>query len=104
MENVIRVCGNDRVLINFSQGMVRQRFAMDIFRVLCRIHFNPILSLLAITRLADVDWKATGVEWFSFEYERPKFISIPPTPWVTCKSADGREVTEVGHHEIHPTY
>lgn len=64
------VCGYDGVLIRAFQSMVRQCFAMGIFSVFRRIHCNPILALLAIALLAEVDLDASGAEWFPFMYER----------------------------------
>lgn len=54
---------------------------------------NLILAFLTIARLAEVDWDATGIEWFPFEYERSKFISILPVSRVTRKGVDEKEAT-----------
>lgn len=80
--------------------MVRQWFALGIFRVLLRMHSNLILALLAIARLVEIDWKSTGVKCFSFEYERSKFMFISPAPNVTWKCVDGTEATKDGHSDI----
>lgn len=73
---------SDSVLICGSQSMIPQWFCMGIFRVLRRMLFNPILSLLAITLLAELDWDATRVKRFPFGYQRPKFVlSVLPLPW-----------------------
>lgn len=77
---------------------------MGIFRVLHRTNYNPILALLAIARLAEVDWDATAVEWFPFIYDQSKFIFMPPVPEMTRKCANGREVTKGGHDEVRPIY
>lgn len=68
------------------------------------MHCNPILEILAIARLAEVDWDGTGVEWFPCYYEQLKFLSVPVVTGVTGKRADGTETTKRGHDEICPTY
>lgn len=65
---------------------------------------SPILTLLAIARLASVDWDVTGNEWFSSDDERPSFVFISPVPGVTRERWDGSEVTEGSHDEILPVY
>lgn len=80
---------DEGVLIQIYHGMVRKWFGMGIFRVLGPMHCNPILDILAIARLVKVGWDASEVEWFHFNYERPKFIFIPPVSGVTPKRADG---------------
>lgn len=63
-DDMICVCGTDGVLICVSQEMVRHLFAIGIFRLLLRMHCNPIYALLAIVCSAEVDWNVTGIEWF----------------------------------------
>lgn len=77
---------------------------MGIFHVLRRMHFNPILVLLAIARLAEVDWDKTSAEWFPFDYERAKLNSKPPVLGVTRTRANRTEVTEGSHDAIRPVY
>lgn len=61
-DDITRISGNDGVLVRVDDGMTRQSFAMAIIRLLNRMHCDPILSLLAITRFAEVDQNAMGVE------------------------------------------
>lgn len=77
---------------------------MDILRVLRRMHCNPILILLAISRLAKVGWDATGLEWFSLDYERPKSFFTPQVLGMMSIDAGRNEVSEGGHDEIRPAY
>lgn len=62
-DDITRVCGNDGVLIWIPQGMARWWLDMDIFRVLRRIYWNPIMAFLVIARLEETDWDATCVKW-----------------------------------------
>lgn len=73
---------------------------MGIFSVLRHLHRNPILDLLAIARLAEIDWDVTVVELFSLDYERSRFIFIPLVSRVTRKRAEGSEVTKGGRDKI----
>lgn len=98
------VCGKDGSHIRVSQCMVCQWFAMSIFSLLRRLHCNLILALLAIARIAGIDWNAIGIEWFVFESELSKIIFVPLVPGVTCKRGDGTEISERGHCEIRPVY
>lgn len=66
--DITSICGNDGFSIRFTQSMVRQWCSMGIFFDSCRMHCNPILALLEIARLAKIDWDATSVEWFPFQY------------------------------------
>lgn len=54
-DDMTLVCSEDGVLIRVSQGVVQKWFDMGIFRALRRMHRTPILSLLAIARLAEVE-------------------------------------------------
>lgn len=84
----------------FSSVSPKEWFSIGIFRVLRRMHCNPIFAPLAIARLAEVSWDAIGVESFPFKYEQSKLICIPAAPRVSHKCADGMEVTQSGHDEI----
>lgn len=100
-DGIIRVCGNGGVLIRVSQAKGFQSFVKGFFQVLYHMHCNPILALRAMDLLAEVDRDPAGVECFPFEYERSKFIFVFFYSWLTRKRADGTEVTEGGHNEIH---
>lgn len=103
-DNVTRFCGYDCVLIRASKGTICFWFAMGIFRVLCRIHCNPMLVLLAIDRLAEFDRDAKSVGCFSFEYKRSEFNFILPVPLVMRKRADVTEVSKGVCDVIRPVY
>lgn len=80
--------------------MVRKWFDAGIFCVLRCMHFVPILALLAIALLAKVNWDATRIKSFKFEYQRLKYIFISPVPSVTRYREDRKKHTKGGHHEI----
>lgn len=48
------VGGEGGVLIRVSQEMIRKRFEMGMYSVMCRMHRKPIFALLVIGRLAEV--------------------------------------------------
>lgn len=103
-EGMTHVCRGDGVLIQVCQYMARKWSDMGMFRVLRRTHCNPIFALLAIARFVEVDWDATGVDWFLFEYERSKFTFAPPVHGMTRKRANGTEVPKGYHDEVRPVY
>lgn len=86
-DNSTRASSFDRVPLRTYSKLVHRCFVIGIFCFLRHMHFNPILAHQVITRLAEVDWDATGVEWFSFEYEQPKSFSIHRSSGSRRKSA-----------------
>lgn len=62
LDDMTCVCCEVCVLVWVAQGTVRKWFEVGIFRVLRRMHYNPISAILVIACLAEVDWKATAVE------------------------------------------
>lgn len=85
--------------------MVRQWFAMSIFRVLCRMRCISISAPLTIVLLAEaVFLHATSARKVLFQNESQKFISVTISPGVARERADKTKVTEVGHDEIRPVY
>lgn len=98
------VCGNDGVLTQISKSIVREWFAMSIFRVSCCMHCKQILSLAAISRQAEVDLDATGVQLFIFWHERLELNFLPLVPGATRERAVGTEVAEGAHDEIRPIH
>lgn len=103
-DDLTRVCSEDGVLILDSDGIIRKWFEVGIFRVSRRMYCNPSLAHLAIARLSEFGWDVTGVEWLPVNYERSRFIFVPPISGVTCKRADGTEVTKGGHDEVRSNY
>lgn len=73
-DDVTRDSGDDGVLVLVSLGTVRQWFDMSTFRVLRCMHCNTIFAFLTIARLAKLNGDVSGVERFSFEFARSKFI------------------------------
>lgn len=98
-EDVNCVCGYDGVLIRVCQGMVRNWFAIGIFYVLRPMHYNLLLSLLAIAWFAEVDWDSIGVDWFASGQERSNFTFILPSSRVTHERAEENKVIEGGQDE-----
>lgn len=64
------------------------------------MHCNPILALLVIALIEEVDLDITVAEWFPSDYERWSFAFISPVTGVTRKRVDGTEVSEVGNDEV----
>lgn len=68
------------------------------------MHCNTISAILAIARLADVDGEVSGVEWFSLDYERFRFIFSSQVPGVTRERAYWPTFTEIGKGKIRSFY
>lgn len=85
--NMTHVSGNDGAHIRASQCIGNQWFASIIFRVLRQLHRNPVLVVLAIAQIADVNLDAIGVEWFcsSMSCQSSLFPLVPEMTRKTCR-------------------
>lgn len=72
---------------------------IGIYCVLRCVHCNPILPLLPIDGIAEVDWDAIFVKWFRLECERSRLILITSTTTVTYTGSNGTEVAECVHDD-----
>lgn len=104
LDYITRVCCNDSVPYRVFQGIVRKWLDIYTFRSLRRMHSIPLLALLAIAWLVEMNWDATAAEWFSFGYEQSKFIFILLVPVVTRIRADETKIIKSDQDDIRPIY
>lgn len=90
-------CEGDGAINCFGQGMVRRYFGMGIVQVLWKFRCNPIFALLAIASFAEVDWEASIVDRFTYQYDQARFIFISADPAVSWRRADGTEDKKVAN-------
>lgn len=92
-------------VLHVHLGSIKSGYAVGICRLIQNMAVDPMLALVAIGQLTEIDWKALeDQDWFPFNYDDGKILVLLAESLLVHCCASGAKVLEGGQPEVKPRY
>lgn len=92
---MIAGCADHGVLLQVDRLPIKSWYQLELLRLIRDIEMDPVLALVVIGLLTEVDWDALGdQEWFPYKYAEGKTVVLLSKPPMMRSNSRGLEVRE----------